>query len=334
MRPITAVPSTPPLRPLRPATAENTSATSSAIEAVPGQSPSTPPEDRPQAYGKAEFDPVSTNVQATPTKNFYVNGIRTPQSRADQARDLIADNLGQEVELLYNPSESLLQDGIEAWKNLSGFETEISRQVEEKFKNALDTAEQGQKIRVFAHSQGSAITADALRNLEKTYLRSGKSATEVEQIMSQIEVVGFGGFADYQSFPNGVNVTLSRNKDDHVPQLATASLAIGDAFREVQKTPKDTQKWWQLGKASLGGAGTLVKAVGKNVVQAIDSAIDNRDDLGRVFQSNTVNTRELEAYFAKVCATVESDHLAVICNEKGQVVDGYIRDYFDQSAQV
>ncbi len=300
-------------------------------------------------YGKADFDPVAGNVQSTPTKNFYVNGIRTPEDRADQARDLVAEKLGQDVELLYNPTEGLLKDGVEAWRNLSGFDTEISQQVEAKFKAALD---KGEKVRIFAHSQGSAITADALRGLEETYAKEGKSPEEIQQLMSQVEVVGFGGFADYKSFPEGVNVKLARNKNDHVPQLATASLAIGDSFREVQETPKDAKKWWQLGKASLKGAGTLVKAVGKNVAQAVDSAVDNRKELTKAFKdgrfmeelkegdvleafsSENVNRKQIEAYFSKVCATVQSDHLAVICDEKGKVIDGYITDYFEQTAQV
>ncbi len=223
------------------------------------------------------------------------------------------------------PPKGLLRDGVEAWKNLSGFETKISSQVEDRFQNVLD---RGEKLKVFSHSQGSAITSDALRNIADKYTAQGKTPEEVKTLMAQVEVVGFGGFADYESFPEGVQVTLQRNKEDHIPQLASASLAVGNAFEALQENPKAGKKWLGLGKAIVGGVGTLGKTVLKNGAQAVGSAIENRGELKKAFGAENVNRKQIDAYFAKVCNTVESDHLAVICDQQGRVVDGYIDKYF------
>lgn len=278
-----------------------------------------------QNYDAADFNPVQSSIDTTRTTNFYVNGVRTPEDKAEEARQFVAQNLGEDVQLLYNPTEGLLKDGFEAWKNLSGFDTEIASQVEKQFQAVLDREE---KVKVFAHSQGSAITSDALRNIADQYAAQGKSPEEVKALMSQVEVIGFGGFADYESFPDGVKVTLQRNKEDHIPQLASASLAVGNAFEAVQDSPKDSKKWWGLGKAIVGGVGTLGKTVLKNGVQAVGSAIENRGELKKAFSAENVNRQQIDAYFAKVSTTVESDHLAIICNPQGQVVAGYIDDYF------
>ena len=282
-----------------------------------------------QNYQQADFNPVQDTLPSQNTTTFYVNGIRTPEHKAEEARDVISDNLGMPVELLYNPTEGLLQDGFEAWKNLSGLDTQISQQVQNRFQAVLD---KGENLQIFAHSQGSAITSDALRNIAAAYKASGKSEAEVEAIMGRVNVVGFGGFADHESFPEGVNVSLQRNKEDHIPQLATASLAVGNAFEAAAASPRSGKKWLDFGKAVVGGIGTVGKTVVKNGAQAVGSAFENRSEFKKAFQSEQINMKQLEAYFAKICATVESDHTVVVCDQRGKAVDGYLKNYFEEKA--
>ncbi len=315
-------------RPTSPASAPPASV-KPAKPAAASSAPQKSDQTAAKNYQQADFNPVQGALPSSRTTTFYVNGIRTPENKAEEARDVISDNLGTPVELLYNPTEGLLQDGVEAWKNLSGLNTNISQQVQTRFQAVLD---KGENLQIFAHSQGSAITSDALRNIAANYKAAGKSEAEVEAIMGRINVVGFGGFADYESFPEGVEVSLQRNKGDHIPQLATASLAVGNAFEAAVASPKDGKKWMNFGKAVVGGIGTVGKTVVKNGAQAVGSAFENRSEFKKAFQSEQINMKQLEAYFAKICATVESDHTVVVCDQRGKAIDGYIKNYFEEKA--
>lgn len=334
---VTSVGRTGPLNPERATPAPTRTRTTAAATATPAPAPtrntaSTVNCSAAACAPGADFDPVSRCVTTRdgnhPPRNFYINGIRTPQQAADASRDLIADNLNQPVELLYNPTEGLIQDGIEAWRNLSGFETRISRQVEQRFRQAIDA---GENIRVFAHSQGAAITSDALRNLAESYRSQGKSAAEVERLMSRVEVVGFGGFADESVFPKGVKVELERNRNDHVPQLARSCLAVGNSFNEVCAEPRSANNWARFGQSLVSGVSTVGRTLAHNAGQALEEGFRNRDQLFRAIgDGNNVNQRDLDAYFASVCRAVESDHMTVICDQQGRASSGYIAQYFDR----
>ncbi|HEY9841161.1 MAG TPA: hypothetical protein V6D23_11945, partial [Candidatus Obscuribacterales bacterium] len=116
--------------------------------------------------------------QGQAPKVFYLNGIRTPEASARKTSEQLESRLGQKVELLYNPTEGLIGDACETLANLSGLDTRVSGLAQERFRHSLD---QGEKIRIFAHSQGAAIAADALRKLAKAYQAEGLSPAELKQ---------------------------------------------------------------------------------------------------------------------------------------------------------
>jgi hypothetical protein len=281
----------------------------------------------------------------TAPKTFFINGIRTPEKSAQQTRDLIEKKLGgTPVELLYNPTHGIIADGAESLMNITGMNTKIAKGVQARLRQTLDS---GEKVRVFAHSQGAAITGAALHDLAKAYKAEGKSDAQVAAIMARVEVISFGGFADQDSFPKGVKFNLNREKEDSIPQLATSCLAIGKDYREVCAEPKKVQNWLDLGGSILSGLETTGKAIASNTGQAVVSAYRNRDSLwdafgkGKVFDSvfkgdlkaagKEFNSRELDAYCAQIGQDVCADHLTVILDPQGKASAGYVVKYFEQN---
>lgn len=233
-------------------------------------------------------------AQTENTDHFYINGIRTPRAsaqgdadfltgllRKEYAADLnaagfsrvnpLAPNAGLtraaaaqvDFELLYNPSAvdgggelvGTLQDVDEAIRNLSGVETGIATATAQRF---YATLSQGRHLFVAAHSQGGAITADALRQVEARLLKT-HSPAEVKRIFQeQVTVKTMGGFAPDVSFPAGVNLESLKNTKDYVPKLGNA---IYEARRQ-QEPLKVVNAYWRLlqtiGSATSSNLGQLV----------------------------------------------------------------------------
>lgn len=276
-------------------------------------------------------------------KTFFINGIRTPEKNARETQALISERLGgTPVELVYNPTHGLVADAAESLMNITGIDTKIAKDMQGRLRKALDA---GENVRIFAHSQGAAITGDALHDLAAAYKKAGKSEAEIARIMARVEVISFGGFADQDSYPAGVKFNLNREKDDAIPQLATACLAIGKDYREVCAEPKKVKNWLDLGGSVLSGLETTGRTAAHNAGQAVVSAYRNRDQLwdafgkGKFFDHlfkgeldtacGQFNAKSLDAYCAQIGKDVTADHLTVIMDQRGQASAGYVVKYFD-----
>lgn len=180
-----------------------------------------PASAKPKAHACENF------IDQPASRSFYLNGIRTPEDSARETRDALEGKTDEQIELLYNPTEGLIADVGEAVCNLSGIDTAVATRAQARFQAALD---KGEKVKIYAHSQGAAIAADALRNIEAAYEKKGMLKADIRAKMSQIEVVGFGGFAQKQSFPKGVQVELHRKTNDYIPKFADALCEVGDAI--------------------------------------------------------------------------------------------------------
>jgi hypothetical protein len=233
-------------------------------------------------------------AQTEKTDHFYINGIRTPRASAQADANFLTGLLRKEYtqdlnqagfpevhplspdagirqaaaaqvdfELLYNPSAveggsellGSLQDVEEAIRNLGGLETDIASATADRF---YATLTQGRHLFVVAHSQGGAITADALRQVEARLLKQ-HSRAEVKQIFEQqVTVRTMGGFAPDNSFPAGVNIESLKNSKDYVPKLGKA---IYEAQRPQEPT-KVVNAYWRLlqtiGSATTSNLGQLV----------------------------------------------------------------------------
>lgn len=192
-----------------------------------------------------------------PVRSFYLNGIRTPEASAKSDLQALEAKTGQDIELLYNPTQGLLGDSAEALANLTGISTAVARRAENAFRQALD---KGEKVQIFAHSQGAAIALDALRNIAQDYRRQGLSESQVEAKMKQVNVVGFGGFATENSFPAGVETRLYRRSKDFIPKFAQAVCDVRDAVKS-----KDAD----LGNSLVRFGKTLGGFVAVNTGQAV-----------------------------------------------------------------
>jgi hypothetical protein len=276
-------------------------------------------------------------------KTFFINGIRTPERSAKETQALISERLGgTPVELVYNPTHGLVADAAESLMNITGVDTQIAKDMQGRLRKALDA---GETVRVFAHSQGAAITGDALHDIAAAYKKAGKSDADVAKIMARVEVISFGGFADKDSFPEGVKFNLNREKDDSIPQLATSCLAIGKNYREVCAEPKKVKNWLDLGGSVLSGLETTGRNAAHNAGQAVVSAYRNSDKLwdafgkGKFFDNlfkgdvdtacSQFNAKSLDAYCAQIGKDVTSDHVTVLVDAKGKASAGYVVKYFD-----
>lgn len=241
-------------------------------------------------------------------KSFYINGIRTPEASAREAQRELESISGGKIELIYNKTDGLISDTIEAVSNLSGVDTDIARQTRARFRTALD---QGEPIRIFAHSQGAAIAAEALCELKDDWRKEGVSEQDIKARLGRVEVVGFGGFIIESRFPKEVKVDLHRQHKDYIPKFAEAICELQDAAKskEADFLPK-------LGKFG--------KTVGGFV--AVNSAQAFQFVMGRRTPAQTGTTgKSLIEDLGKVCnavgKAVGSDHNMI-------VKEGFIRQEF------
>lgn len=275
--------------------------------------------EAPKAKGALAFVEPDCNK---PTHDFFINGIRTPEANAKETVQGLEAKTKSHIQLIYNPTQGLVPDALEAVANLTGIDTGISRQAQAQFKQALD---KGEKIRVFAHSQGAAITADALREIAAGWRREGLSPKQIEQKLHQVEVVGFGGFALENSFPKGVKVELFRHTEDYIPKFADAIYGLQKAASSKENDFMDA-----LGKACGTVGGFVVSNSFKAIGFSVDKAIRNMAG-GKQGQID----QDMSKYMASLSCAVESDHLMLVKDQytRDHVNAGYLAEYHpDQPA--
>lgn len=222
---------------------------------------------------------------------FYTNGIQTEEIKASDDRSVLYSSVSAylgpmneefktrivPVELHYNPTEkdsknsikslpiiSAIADTVEANKNLLGKETPIATSLAEKVKAKVDS---GQPVYLFGHSQGGAISLDAMRQVEKMYQTEGLSDSELSKKMSQIKFVGFGAYVHPDLFPKDSQILLNKHPEDNVPKMAEA-LAEAKASLPLALIPNNTARSI-FAKKSFG----LVKAAGNMVGDNISQAL-------------------------------------------------------------
>ncbi|MBF2055442.1 MAG: hypothetical protein IGS03_18490 [Candidatus Sericytochromatia bacterium] len=220
-------------------------------------------------------------------KVFYINGIMTSEKAAREAQQSLSETIDQDIELIYNPSQNLLLDGAEALANLSGIDTRIAREIRARIRQELG---QGQTLQIYAHSQGAAIVADALRDLGDEYRHEGLKPDQIKARMAQVEVVSFGGFATEDCFPEGVRTNLIYRGSDSVPQFARA-------FRQLEQATQSKERdflpsLWNATKVVTGNTLLNAAQTAGHAVGRLYTAVRDKEYHGMKFEEG------LQAYQA------------------------------------
>lgn len=153
------------------------------------------------------------------TVMFSVNGILNDEKSAEKTKDIIENIAGKKVTLIHNPTKMLgLHDIAEASVQLLNDSSinKIDRKVENQIYDALKS---GKSVKIVAHSQGAAITADALNAVKNRLLEDSKNLKQTLKLIANVEVLTIGGFANRNDFPNEVKVTEIKNSSDPIPVI-------------------------------------------------------------------------------------------------------------------
>lgn len=128
----------------------------------------------------------------------------------------------------YNPLS--LKSHIETF--FRGLEIKNEQTEEQKLASVIYTAiKMDRAPSIMAHSQGSAITADALNIVRKRLLEDTKNLAETERKMATVSVLTIGGFASRNDYPDEVSLvkienTMLNNKGrDAVPFIANNGMS-------------------------------------------------------------------------------------------------------------
>lgn len=219
--------------------------------------------------------------------SFYTNGIQTKEKDARSDAEVLTRSIASQlllsgkleniasdnsykgeynVEMHYNPtSESKLGvifDTVEANANLLGVETEIASDLAEKVKAKVD---RGQPVYLFGHSQGGAISQDAMRQVERAYQSEGLPQSEVDAKMSTIKFVGFGAFVHPNRFPQSSEILLVNNPNDNVPKMAKAIGSMPSMPKNIREIPAKAGEAKKAFGTVLGSMGNMITG---NVKQA------------------------------------------------------------------
>lgn len=178
-------------------------------------------DDNKNSFYSKTLNPAKLNKGFDSSKEslFYVNGILTKGDSAEKQTQEISNLVGKPVTLLYNPTEGFVNDVVESALQVMNIKNDKStvNATSEKF---YQTLKSGKELKVVAHSQGAAISAQALTNVEKRLLMETRNPSEVKEMMKKVTVVTMGGAASKADFPSNVNLIERKHKGDIVPKLA------------------------------------------------------------------------------------------------------------------
>lgn len=123
----------------------------------------------------------------------------------------------------YNPLS--LKSNIETF--FKGLEIKNEQTEEQKLAAVVYSAiKMDRAPSIMAHSQGSAITADALNIVRKRLLEDTKNLAETERKMATVSVLTIGGFASRNDYPDEVklvkieNTMINKKGRDAVPFIS------------------------------------------------------------------------------------------------------------------
>lgn len=164
-------------------------------------------------------DSIDKTENNKPTEFFYINGINTTKSDSDKTKAILEKILDKPVKQIYNPTEGMLKDGVEAVHEL--LTNSAANDIDHKAADVLyNSIKKGNGLKIIAHSQGAAITANALNECKNKLLDDGLNKNEVSKLMSNCQVVTLGGFTSVEDFPKEVKVLQMNEKKDPVPSIA------------------------------------------------------------------------------------------------------------------
>lgn len=175
---------------------------------------------------------------------FYVNGMVTDEKTAKNTGKELEEILGNKVNVIHNPTNGGLSDFVESLgerhnivipgitKGMIKGTTfdDITLKTANKF---LDQINKGKELKIVCHSQGGAITSNALEYAKQKLLSDGKSEKEIKNIFSKIEVITLGAASSPDKFPEGVKIVQVSHPKDPVPKVAG-----GDLSNEKDKSIK------------------------------------------------------------------------------------------------
>lgn len=141
---------------------------------------------------------------------FFINGMVTDPSAIRLHADALFALFGRRINILHNPTDGLKGDILEAMLSRT---LGVSETVSPVYKASISQAlTQGCKVVILAHSQGSIILANVLRQLQADPL--------LQQYMAKIECYTFaGGFDEWPVLNAGIQVEHFANEYDYVARI-------------------------------------------------------------------------------------------------------------------
>ncbi|MFN4151416.1 MAG: hypothetical protein ACK4IX_10770, partial [Candidatus Sericytochromatia bacterium] len=197
---------------------------------------------------------------------FYVNGMVTDEKTAKSTGKELEKLLGNKINVIHNPTKGGLNDFIESLSErhnvfIPGITKgmikgttfdEITVKTANKF---LDKINNEKELKIVCHSQGGAITSNALEYAKQKLLSDGKSEKEISKIMSKIEVVTLGAATSPDKFPEGVKVVQIYHPKDPVPKVAGKDLSSEDS--EIMSLRKKSNIQTKVAKNNTESTGIV-----------------------------------------------------------------------------
>lgn len=111
---------------------------------------------------KSTFDQVKEDKNYGKNKDFfYVNGIMTDEKAAKNTASELSKLTGKDVKPIHNETNGMLNDLLEVTIERLSDKT-FDKVTQKTALNFYNTLASGKELKIIAHSQGAAITADAL----------------------------------------------------------------------------------------------------------------------------------------------------------------------------
>lgn len=154
--------------------------------------------------------PNGSDVMEKGPKIYSFNGVATTNEKAISTGNDIRLMHETPVEVIYNQTDGLPQDLVESLRTKSGnFSNTFTQVVSRRIANDLANGEQ---VRVFAHSEGAALTEASIYPIKAELQQRGMSDR-----LRNLTIVTLGGYSDKaENWPSGVNV-IAVNNNDIVP---------------------------------------------------------------------------------------------------------------------
>lgn len=156
--------------------------------------------------------PDGSDVVENGPKIYSLNGVATTNEKAISTGNDIRLMHGTPVEVIYNQTDGLPQDLVESLRTKSGnFSNTFTQVASRSIANDLANGEQ---VRVFAHSEGAALTEASIYPIKAELQQRGMSDR-----LRNLTIVTLGGYSDKaENWPSGVNV-IAVNNNDIVPLI-------------------------------------------------------------------------------------------------------------------